>query len=55
MARGVDLEEVFGRFGGFIDGLAELEGDYGILGAVDDQDGSGDVLESGLGVELAVG
>ncbi len=47
VAVGVDLEEVFGRTGSVVDGLAEVEGDDGVLGAVDDQEGGGDLLESG--------
>jgi hypothetical protein len=52
VAGGVDLEEVFGRAGGVVDVLAELKGEDGIFGAMDDQNGGGDFFESGEGVEL---
>lgn len=52
VAGGVDLEEVFGRAGGVVDVLAELKGEDGIFGAMDDQNGSGDFFESGESVEL---
>ena|ERR1017187_5271155 len=54
VALGFDGEELFGAGGGVVDGLAELERDYRVLGAVDDEDWGGGFVEAGGGGELAV-
>lgn len=54
MAKAVDLEKLFGSAGGVVDLLAELEGQDWVLGAVNDEDGGGNLLQIGLRVELRV-
>lgn len=53
MAQAVDLQEPLVGWGRVVDGLAELEGDDTILGAVDDQDGHGGFVQARSRVELA--
>ena len=52
VAGAVDGKEGFRRAGGVVDLFAELEGDDGVLSAMDDQDGGANGLEAGSSVEL---
>ena len=45
MAIAVDLEKVFRSASGVVDLLAELKGQDWVLGAVDDEDGCGDLFQ----------
>ena len=54
VAIALDLEKIFRRAGGVVDFSAKLEGQDWVLGAMDDEDGCGDLLQTGLRVELGV-
>ena len=54
MAIAIDLEKVFRSAGRIVDLLAELEGHDWVLGAVNDEDGCGDLFQIGLRVQLGV-
>jgi hypothetical protein len=53
VARAVDLQEGFWRVAGRINFLSQLEGQNGILTAMNNENGDVDLLESSLRIELA--
>jgi len=54
MAVTPNLQKVFGGTGGVVDLLTKLERQNGVLRAVNHQNGSGDLLQFGLRIELPV-
>ena len=49
MARALEVAEFFGLLGKVVDELGGADGDYGVVGAVDEEEGSGGNIGDALG------